>query len=113
MAAIRIAALAGIARLTIAAVRRHSYTHVFLAAHRATPLRDSARPELMARVDATRDRAKPSPLKRPGVFRFGVPGAYVMSALYIPSAAMIATKYPALAMRPRIPGGLAASKGSP
>lgn len=86
-AAIRIAAFAGVASAAIAALWRYNFTRVFLAAHRATPLRDSTRPELMVRIDATLDRAHPAPLKRPGVFRFGVPGAYVMTALYISSAA--------------------------
>lgn len=92
-AAFRIAAWGGILCASVVGLWQHNYSRVFLAVHRATPLRNSAPPELMARFDAVLDRAAPALRRRPEVYRYGVPGAYVMNALAIPSRA-----HPAVAL---------------
>ena len=84
-AATRIGVWAGLAFAAVVALWQFNYSRVFLALHRATPLRDTARPELMARLDAVLDRAAPALARRPEVYRYGAPGAYVMNALAIPS----------------------------
>ena len=83
--ATRIAVGAAIVLAAIVAVWQHEYTRIFVALHRGTPLRSTGRPELVARLDAVLDRAAPSLERRPEVYRYGAPGAYVMNALAIPS----------------------------
>ena len=83
--ATRIAAVAGIVLAAIVALWQREYTRIFIALHRGTPFRSSARPELFARLEAVLDRAAPSLARRPEIYRYGAPGAYVMNALAIPS----------------------------
>ena len=64
---------------------QRNYAHVWLQLHRATLLRDSVRPELMARLEGILDRAGASLHRRPAVFRYGEPGGHVMNAFAIPS----------------------------
>jgi heat shock protein HtpX len=59
------------------------YARVWLDLHHATPLRQLARAELVARLDDVLDRAKLR--KRPGVYRFGAPGGHFVNAFAIPS----------------------------
>jgi heat shock protein HtpX len=82
-AAIRIALWSGIAFAIVIAIWQHNYSRIFLALHRAEPLRRT-RPDLMARLDAILDRAGPL-RRRPETYRYGAPGGYVMNALAIPS----------------------------
>jgi Zn-dependent protease with chaperone function len=84
-ATIRAALWCGAAFGVVIALWQHYYPRVFLALHRATPLRDSARPELVARLDAIIERAGAGLPRRPETYRYGAPGAYVMNALAIPS----------------------------
>ena len=91
--ATRIAIAAAIVLALIVAVWQREYTRVFIALHRGSPFRSSARPDLFARLEAVLDRAAPSLERRPEVYRYGAPGAYVMNALAIPSRAR-----PAIAM---------------
>jgi Zn-dependent protease with chaperone function len=91
--ATRIAIAVGVALAGVVALWQREYTRVFVALHRGTPLRSSARPELFARLDAVLDRAAPSLPRRPEIYRFGAPGAYVMNAFAIPSRA-----HPAVAL---------------
>jgi Zn-dependent protease with chaperone function len=83
--ATRIAAATAMLLAAIVALWQREYTRVFMALHRGTPFRSSARPELYARLEAVLDRAAPSLERRPEVYRFGAPGAYVMNAFAIPS----------------------------
>ena len=83
--ATRIAAAAAIVLAAIVAFWQREYTRVFIALHRGTRLRSTARPELFARLEAVLDRAAPSLARRPEIYRYGAPGAYVMNALAIPS----------------------------
>ena len=91
--ATRIAAVAAIVLAAIVALWQREYTRVFIALHRGTPLHSSARPELFARLEAVLDRAAPALERRPEIYRYGAPGAYVMNAFAIPSRA-----HPAIAM---------------
>jgi heat shock protein HtpX len=84
-AAVRAAAWVGGLFAVVAAVWQYNYSRVFLALHRATPLRRSAPATLMARLDAVAERAAQALVKRPEVYRYGAPGAYVMNAVAIPS----------------------------
>jgi Zn-dependent protease with chaperone function len=83
--ATRVAIASGLTLASIVAIWQHQYTRVFLALHRATPLGESAPASLMTRLDAILDRAAPALARRPAVYRYGAPGAYVMNALAIPS----------------------------
>ena len=83
--ATRIAAAAAIVLAAVVAFWQREYTRVFIALHRGTPFRSTARPELFARLEAVLDRAAPSLARRPEIYRYGAPGAYVMNALAIPS----------------------------
>lgn len=83
--AVRIAIAAGVTFATIVGLWQYHYTRVFVAVHRATPLRETARPALMARLDAILERVAPGLAARPDLYRFGAPGAYVMNAFAIPS----------------------------
>ena len=83
--ATRITAGAAIVLAAIVALWQREYTRVFIALHRGTPFRSAARPELLARLEAVLDRAAPSLARRPEIYRYGAPGAYVMNALAIPS----------------------------
>lgn len=67
----------------VAIVWQHFYARVWLDLHRATPLRASARPELVARLDAVLDRA--TLRRRPEIYRFGAPGGHFVNALAVPS----------------------------
>lgn len=91
--ATRIAIAVGLALAAVVALWQREYTRVFIALHRGTPLRSSTRPELFARLEAVLDRAAPSLPRRPEIYRFGAPGAYVMNAFAIPSRA-----HPAVAL---------------
>jgi heat shock protein HtpX len=82
-AAMRIALWVGGYLATVTMLWQHFYPRVWLDLHRAAPLRASARPELVARIDAVLDRATPP--RRPEVYRFGVPGGHFVNALAIPS----------------------------
>src|SRR4029079_4120607 len=77
----------------IVALWQREYTRVFIALHRGTPLRATARPELLAQLEAVLDRAAPALERRPEIYRYGAPGAYVMNAFAIPSRA-----HPAIAI---------------
>ncbi|HZI43135.1 MAG TPA: M48 family metalloprotease [Gemmatimonadaceae bacterium] len=92
-AAIRIALWTGAAFAVVIVVWQHNYARVFLALHRAAPLRATARPELMARLDAIVERAGSGLRRRPEIYRYGAPGGYVMNALAVPSLS-----YPAVAL---------------
>ena len=83
--AARIALFTGVAFGIVIALWQHFYPHVFLALHRAEPLRAKSRPELIARLDAILDAASGALRRRPAVYRYGAPGAYVMNAVAIPS----------------------------
>jgi Zn-dependent protease with chaperone function len=83
--ATKVAVVAGITLASIVALWQHQYTRVFLALHRATPLGESTPATLMTRLDAILERAAPALGRRPAVYRYGAPGAYVMNALAIPS----------------------------
>jgi Zn-dependent protease with chaperone function len=83
--AVRIAIAAGVVLAAIVGLWQYHYTRVFVSLHHATPLRESTRPVLMARLDAILERAAPSLAVRPQVYRYGAPGAYVMNAFAIPS----------------------------
>lgn len=91
--ATRIAVATAIVLATIVAIWQREYTRIFIALHRGTLLRSSARPELLTRLDAVLDRAAPSLARRPEIYRYGAAGAYVMNALAIPSRA-----HPAVAL---------------
>lgn len=91
--ATRIAAATAIVLAAIVALWQREYTRVFVALHRGTPFAATARPELFARLDAVLDRAAPALERRPEIYRYGAPGAYVMNALAIPSRA-----HPAIAL---------------
>jgi Zn-dependent protease with chaperone function len=84
-AAVRIAALAGVGIAVIITLWQFQYVRVFLDLHRAVPLREVARPELMTRLDEILERAGPALKRRPEVYRYGAPGAYVMNAFALPS----------------------------
>jgi Zn-dependent protease with chaperone function len=84
-AAMRLALWTGGAFGLVIALWQHHYARVFLALHRAVPLRVTARPELMAKLDAIVERAGTALPRRPEVYRYGAPGGYVMNALAIPS----------------------------
>ena len=84
-AAVRLALWVGLAFAAVIALWQHNYARIFLALHRAEPLRASARPELMARLDAIVARAAAALRRRPETYRYGAPGGYVMNALAIPS----------------------------
>ena len=66
-------------------VWQHRYAQVWLALHRATPVRLHARAELLERLDGVLDRAGLVLARRPTVWRYGAPGAHVMNAVAIPS----------------------------
>ncbi|HKN67471.1 MAG TPA: M48 family metalloprotease, partial [Gemmatimonadaceae bacterium] len=91
--ATRIAVVVAILLASTVALWQREYTRVFVALHRGTPFRSSARPELWTRLEAVLDRAAPSLERRPEVYRFGAPGAYVMNAFAIPSRS-----HPAIAL---------------
>jgi heat shock protein HtpX len=84
-AAIRIAAWGGAISAIVIALWLNGYARVWLDLHHATPLRESASRELVARFDAVLDRAAPKLSRRPEMYRFGAPGGYFMNALAIPS----------------------------
>ena len=84
-AAVRAAAWVGGLFALVVGVWQYNQARVLLALHRASSLRASASPALMARLEAVIERASPGLLKRPEVYRYGAPGAYVMNALAIPS----------------------------
>lgn len=52
-AAVRLALWGGLVSAAIIVLWKYYYSHIFLDLHRATPLRSSARPELMAKLDAS------------------------------------------------------------
>jgi heat shock protein HtpX len=83
-AAVRVALWTGIAFAIVIVVWQHNYARIFLALHRAEPLRAS-RPELMAKLDAILERAGATLPRRPETYRYGAPGGYVMNAFAIPS----------------------------
>lgn len=81
--ALRIGLWVGGYLATVTLLWQHFYSRVWLDLHRATPLRASAPPALVARLDAVLDRTTLS--RRPEVHRFGVPGGHFVNALAIPS----------------------------
>jgi heat shock protein HtpX len=81
--ALRLALWIGSYFAAVAIVWQHFYTRVWLDLHRATPLRASARPELLSRLDAVLDRA--SLRRRPEIYRFGAAGGHFVNAFAIPS----------------------------
>src|SRR5207249_1049838 len=83
--AVRVALASGIAFGMAILTWQRQYVRVFLALHRAVPLRSVVRPELMARLDAILDRAAPALTRRPEIYSYGAPGGYVMNAYAIPS----------------------------
>ena len=83
--AVHAAAWVGGAFAVVVGLWQYNYAIVHLALHRASPLRASAAPTLMARLDAVIERASRGLFKRPEIYRYGAPGAYVMNALAIPS----------------------------
>ena len=64
-AAIRLALWSGAAFAVVIVIWQHNYARVFLALHRAAPLRATARPELMAKLDAIVERAGAALGRRP------------------------------------------------
>ena len=82
---VRAALWCGVTFGVVIAVWQHNYVRVFLALHRAAPLRASARPELIARLDAIVERAGAALWRKPETYRFGAPGGYVMNAFALPS----------------------------
>ena len=83
--AVQAAAWVGGAFAVVVGLWQYHYARVYLALHRASPLRASAPAALMARLDSVIDRASRSMFKRPEVYRYGAPGAYLMNAVAIPS----------------------------
>lgn len=79
----RVALWVGGAIAVTIVIWQQCYARVWLDLHRASPLRATARPELVARLDAVLDRATLA--RRPGVYRFGAPGGHFVNALAIPS----------------------------
>jgi Zn-dependent protease with chaperone function len=83
--AVRVAIGSGAAFAAVILVWQQQYVRVFLALHRAVPIRAVARPELMARLDAILDRSAETLARRPEVYQYGASGAYVMNAFALPS----------------------------
>ena len=84
-AAMRLALWSGGAFAIVIALWQHNYTRIFLVLHRAEPLRATATPELIAKLDAIVERAGGALRRRPDMYRYGAPGGYVMNALALPS----------------------------
>ena len=87
--ALPIAALLGIAAGVALLLWQRNAAAVWLDLHHATPLVDdgtTARRELLARFDTVLHRAGASIHARPGVYRYGAPGAHILNAVALPSA---------------------------
>jgi len=85
MAAVRVAGLLGAVLGAALLLWARHFPRVWLRLHQATPLADSARSDLMPRLDAIMDRCGTSLPRRPAIYRFGAPGGYIMNALALPS----------------------------
>ena len=85
MAAVRVAGLLGAVLGGALLLWARHFPRVWLLLHQATPLADSARSNLMPRLDAIMDRCGTSLPRRPAIYRFGAPGGYIMNALALPS----------------------------